>query len=103
MASEKAVSRSRHSLFTFLLVLTCLRVWIGPIEWTPRAHAQLPDSAKQRNASLAAARRTNELLSEIVRILTVEEIKVVVDGSDKKPAGVSPVPRGRSSRVPVRR
>ena len=103
MCTESLVKRTKGSLWTGLIVLTCLRVWLGPVEWTPRAQAQLPDSAKQRVDQIAELRRSNELLGEIVRILRTEQIKVVVEGSDKKPAGTSTSTSGRTTRVPGRR
>jgi hypothetical protein len=103
MASESSVKRARGTLLTVLIAVTCLRVWLGPVEWTPRAYAQLPDTAKQRNEQLAEIQRTNQLLSELIRFLKTEQIKVVVEGSDKNPAGSSAGNTKRTTRSPGRR
>lgn len=103
MNTESAVKRSKGSLLTVLIAVTCLRVWAGPVDWMPGAYAQLPDTAKQRIDQIAEMRRTNELLGEIVRILKTEQIKVVVEGSDKKPVASPAAKSGQTTRLPGRR
>ena len=48
-----------------LVLLTCLRVWTGPVFLVPSVQAQLPDPALQRKQLLEESRRTNRLLVEI--------------------------------------
>ncbi len=66
-----------------LLVLTCLRVWSGPLDPFPVAHAQVPDSGRQRLELLEEARRTNALLAEIREILTRGTLNVRSIAADK--------------------
>lgn len=71
-------------LLAVFVLLTCARVWLGPVSEAAPAAAQLPDSAAQRNEMIAQARRTNELLEEIADTLRSGTINVRVDGADKK-------------------
>lgn len=66
-----------------LLAVTCLRVWSGPLDPSPVAHAQVPDSGRQRLELLEEVRRTNVLLAEIRLILTSGTLKVRSIAADK--------------------
>lgn len=72
---------ARHVLVGFVL-LSCLRVWTGPLELGNPAQAQIPDSGAQRKRLLEAAQRTNQLLSEIKQVLTSHTLNVRVLGAD---------------------
>ncbi|MHC5109912.1 MAG: hypothetical protein ACYTHJ_08550 [Planctomycetota bacterium] len=65
-----------------ILVLTCLRVWLGPIPWEEKAYARLPDSGLQRKQMLDQAMKTNEILTRIERLLKTHTFKVAVEGAD---------------------
>lgn len=77
------------------LVLTCLRVWVGPGDWTPRAYAQIPNAGSQRADLLQEVRKTNQLLQEVLTILRTQSVKVEIQGL----AGPGD---GKSKPVPVR-
>jgi hypothetical protein len=80
-------------LWVALIVVTCLRVWLGPIQALDRAQAQvLPNPADQRVATLQEARRTNQLLEKLISTLETRTLKVRIEDNDK--------PSGKS--VPVR-
>ncbi len=72
----------RYALVVFVL-LSCLRAWTGPREFSNPAQAQIPDSGMQRKLLLEETRRTNLLLSEIKQILTSHTLNVRVKGADK--------------------
>lgn len=52
----------------------------------PSAVAQIPDTAKQRADILAEAKRTNDLLGQILDHLRGKSVKVIVTAADK-PSG----------------
>ncbi len=85
-ASQPRPGRLTRSVLAVFVVLSCLRAWLGPIELISPAQAQIPDSAMQRKLLLEEARRTNQLLSEIKRILTSHTLNVRVQGADNKGA-----------------
>ena len=84
-------SLGRWTLSAFVL-LTCLRVWIGPTPVVQSAYAQIPDSGLQRKQTIEEIKRTNALLSEIRNLLKDGTLNVRVAGADKK-AGASAPPR----------
>ncbi|MCP4247802.1 MAG: hypothetical protein GY778_12205 [bacterium] len=89
-------SKWLRGLLTALLVATCIRVWLGPTELTPRAAAQIPDSGRQRQEMLQTARETNRLLNQILTTLKSGPLNVRVIGTDKKDGGpIAPPPTGR--------
>ncbi|HNQ21731.1 MAG TPA: hypothetical protein PKK06_01405 [Phycisphaerae bacterium] len=67
------------------IVLSCLKVWVEPGSLTPMAVAQIPDSGLQRQQLLDEARRTNQLLSDILQTLKTQTLNVRMEGADKKP------------------
>ena len=83
----------RAGLVGFVL-LTCVRVWVGPGAVLPVADAQIPNPAAQRNAAVKEARRTNLLLTEIKQILEVGVLNVRMAGADN-PAGAESAPTAR--------
>ncbi len=76
----------------FFVLITCVRVWVGPIQFLDRAHGQLPDPGLQRKLVLEEAKRTNQLLSEIKQVLEGKVLNVRIVDADKK-ADKPPVPR----------
>ncbi len=84
---------------TVVVLLTCLRVWIGPTSLIAPVRAQIPDSGMQRKQLLEEARQTNRLLTEIKQFLTTGTLNVRVEGADNqsrtpiKPAGRRGTPK----------
>lgn len=74
------------------LLLTCLKVWIGPVSIASEVQAQLPDSAAQRKQQIDEQRRTNELLTDIKRILEDRTLKVRLEGADNPASAPISVP-----------
>ncbi len=73
----------RGAIGLFLL-LTCIRVWVGPEPIVEPAQAQIPDSGLQCKLLLEEARRTNQLLSDIKRLLKTETLNVRIQGADNQ-------------------
>lgn len=69
---------------TLFVLLTCLRVWVGPFPILREARAQIPDSGLQRKLLLEEAQRTNQLLSDIKRILESGDLNVRIKGADNE-------------------
>lgn len=67
-----------------LILVTCLRVWVGPTPILQEAQGQIPDSAMQRNQLLEEARRTNRLLEEITKLMQEHTFNVRVQGADNQ-------------------
>jgi len=76
--------RFTDRLVVFFVILTCLRIWIGPFPILERAEAQIPDAGLQRKQLVDEARRTNELLSDIKRILETQTLQVRLQGADNQ-------------------
>ena len=53
-------------LLVGFVVLTLIKVWVGPLNWPPRAEAQIPNAGDQRLALVREVQRTNRLLSEVL-------------------------------------
>lgn len=75
-----------RSLIVVFVMVTCIRVWLGPVPLLSSAEAQLPDSALQRIKLLEATQRTNELLAEIKHLLADGTLNVRIDGADNTSA-----------------
>ena len=71
-------------LVVFFVILTCLRIWLGPLPLLERAEAQIPDAGLQRKQLVEQAQRTNELLSDIKRILETQTLHVRLQGADNQ-------------------
>jgi len=80
----RPVSRWVLVVVGLFLLLTCIRVWVGPEITASRVHAQIPDSGLQRNLLLAEARRTNQLLSDIKRVLETGTLHVRLRSADNQ-------------------
>jgi len=66
------------------VLLTCFRVWVGPMAFERTADARIPDSGLQRRQILDEARRTNELLAQIKQVLQVGTLNVRLQGADNQ-------------------
>ena len=73
-----------HAAITFLVLATCIRVWLGPTSVLEQAQAQIPDSGKQRKMLLEETRRTNQLLNEIKALREDHTFNVRVQGADNQ-------------------
>ena len=82
--SEPRQNRCVIRLVTLLVALTCLRIWLGPFPLLERAEAQIPDAGLQRKQLVDEARRSNELLSDIKRILESQTLHVRLEGADNQ-------------------
>ena len=82
--SEPRQNRFVNRLVTLLVALTCLRIWLGPFPLLERAEAQIPDAGLQRKQILDEAKHTNELLSDIKRILESQTLHVRLEGADNQ-------------------
>jgi len=85
--SMSTQSRSRRfidRLVVFFVILTCFRIWLGPFPLLERAEAQIPDAGLQRKQLIDESRRTNELLSDIKRILETQTLHVSLQGADNQ-------------------
>ena len=71
-------------LVVFFVILTCFRIWLGPFPLLERAEAQIPDAGVQRKQLVEQAQRTNELLSDIKRILETQTLHVRLQGADNQ-------------------
>ena len=67
-----------------LLVLTGVRVWVGPDAWSARAQAQIPNAGTQRADLLSEVSRTNQLLQEVLDTLRTKTIKVEVQDAGER-------------------
>ena len=77
-----------------LLVATFLKSWFPGERVLPMAEAQVSNPANQRRDLVREARRTNELLTDIKRILESGELHVRVEATDNLPAS-GKLPRGQ--------
>ncbi len=83
MSNPNAAPTSRWStrILTLALVLTGLRVWLGPIAPESTAMAQLPNAGAKQNEQIEEARKTNALLTEIRDLLKSGTLNVKVTPS----------------------
>ncbi len=72
-----------RTLCAIVVIVTLIKVWVGPITTTQEALGQIPDSGKTRLAILKQTQRTNQLLMEIKQILAHDTLKVRWEGADK--------------------
>ena len=77
------------------VLLTCLRVWLGPVDLLPRARGQIPDSGLQRRQLLEAVRESNEQLRQILSVLKSGTLNVRLVSTDKKVAAGGLAPAGQ--------
>ena len=96
----KRESRNRRILRAggwLLAGATILKVWWAPAPWETPAVAQIPDSGLQRKLLIDEARRTNDLLSDIRRILEKSTINVRIQGADNPDDAAPPARGGKSA------
>lgn len=76
-----------RNLVIGVVLLTCLRIWMGPSTMIASVQAQLPEPAEYRKLLLQEARRTNEFLSEITETLKSRTLKVQIIEADNMGVG----------------
>ncbi len=81
-SKNPAVRFILRAIGCFIILATCLHVWIGPFSILPAAYGQIPDAGMQRKMILEEAVRTNQLLTEIKGILTERTLNVRIQGAD---------------------
>ncbi len=85
-----------HRAILVLILVTCFRVWSGPIAWIEQAQAQiLPNPALQRRLQLDELRRTNTLLAEIKELLATHTLNVRLKGADNHAPALQKAQPGR--------
>ena len=80
------VRRTQLLLSCIAAVLAIIAIELSdrlPLPRSSAAVAQIPDTARQRQDIVNEARRTNELLAQILDHLRGKPIKVVVESPDK--------------------
>ena len=87
------LSRILRAGFTMFVLLTCIRVWTGPVAVEKTALAQIPDSGMQRKQQIDEAKKTNQLLSEIKLLLAEGVLNVRVQSADNSTGAASTVHR----------
>lgn len=90
--SARPSSRWIHRAVVGFVLLTCLRVWTGPLPMLESAYGQIPDAGMQRKQLLDEAKKSNELLTDIRQALTQGTLHVRVEGADNQ--GAPAAPRG---------
>ena len=93
-------SRLVHRLVTAFVLLTCLRVWIGPVCFVEPADAQMADPISQRRQILDETRRTNQLLTDIAKTMKTHIFKVSIEGADKESGKRYVPPRASADTAP---
>lgn len=74
-----------HRLIIAFVLLTCLKVWLGPIPVaSPSAQAQIPNAGAQRFQQIDLLQRNTELLSDIAQTLKTGTLKVKIEQDDKQ-------------------
>ncbi|MCH8251080.1 MAG: hypothetical protein IID36_01365 [Planctomycetes bacterium] len=88
--STPALGRALRAVLYGAIVLTCARVWIGPMPLTESAYGQIPDSGAQRKAIVEELEQTNltllairNQLAEIHKILATGTLNVRTAAADK--------------------
>jgi hypothetical protein len=69
---------------TGLLGVIAVELWAGRPDLVPAASAQIPDTGLQRQQIVEEARRTNQLLEQILSHLRAKPIKVIAAGVEKR-------------------
>jgi hypothetical protein len=85
--TERWCSKWLRVVVGTIVAITCVKVWLGPVNMIPEAQAQIPDAGAQRAELVREMRRTNELLGQVVKCLKTQTLKVQVVGTDKKTEG----------------
>ena len=89
-SSSRAVRLAQVVVVGFVLV-TCLKVWLGPGRVVERAYGQVPNAAAQRIGIIDEIRKTNQLLEQIKEALKTETFDVrIADGAREPGKPVAP-------------
>ncbi len=80
----RPVARWVRVVVGVFLLLTCIRAWVGDGTIASRVYAQIPDAGLQRKLQLEEARRTNQLLSDIKRVLETGTLHVRLRSADNQ-------------------
>lgn len=72
---------------SLMVLVTGIRVWIGPVAVLERVQAQIPDSGMQRKLILEEARMTTQLLRSIKELLENHTFNVKIEGADNQGRG----------------
>ena len=83
-SADSVCTRLIRGAIVFFVLLTCLRIWLGPSAFEAQAEAQIPDSGLQRKQQLEEARITNQRLAEIITILERGTLNVRLEGADNQ-------------------
>lgn len=89
-SSRRGSSRLLATLTAFGVLVLCLHAWVSPWPALPRAEAQLPNPAHQRNQLIEELRHTNRLLSDIKRLLESGNLKVRSVSADNQADETAP-------------
>lgn len=81
-----------YRLVLGFVLLTCIRVWTGPLPMLGTAYGQIPDAGLQRNQLLHEAKLSNQLLADIKQTLATGTLHVRLEGADNQ--GAPGTPRG---------
>ena len=82
--SRRSISPWNAVLVLFLLA-TCLKVWASDASVIGQAARGVPfNPGQQRQELLVEARRTNELLTDIIALLKSGDLHVRVQGADNQ-------------------
>jgi hypothetical protein len=85
--SDVQIDRYTRLLLTALVVLLSMiavELWVALPGGVPSAHAQIPDTAMQRQQIAQESQRTNDLLQKILDHLKTGSIKVRMETADKR-------------------
>jgi hypothetical protein len=77
-------TRSLLCILTALLGIVAVELWVALPSTAPAAVAQIPDTGLQRLQIVEEARKTNELLREILDHLKNGTVKVRTESADKR-------------------
>lgn len=75
-------TRGTLAVIAMLLVVIAVELWGTQPSSLPTAQAQIPDSGRQRMEMIDEARRTNDLLAEILGHLRTKPVKVQMESTD---------------------
>jgi hypothetical protein len=73
---------------------TCAKVWMPSAKLVEPAHGQLPNPAVARQELVRIGARTNELLTDIKRILESQTLHVTLEPADNQADSDGPARRG---------
>ena len=82
--SRRQTRTGLRGLAVLFVLVTLLRVWVGPMGVLAPAQAQIPDSGLQRKLLLDETRRTNQLLAEIKQLMETGTLNVKIQQADEQ-------------------